>query len=477
MSAQTGGLENFLPQSGELSAEQRSQALNLAGISFALGAAGLFFTLRYYLLGMELASLGILMASLVSLSCPFIQRLTGSIPLTRFIALSTLTCLMFWLCFVAAGVMASPVFWFATVPVTAVFIGGWRHGYAWTPIAVFSILLLHFGEQNGWLEPLNTMPEEAHRPMQVASSIVLVLVIAAMALLFERARRQGVANLEKLSGDLEQAGRAMAQSSREIAGRTREVSGLLAKQDDKRVAIESMLERLSSAGQRTREESESMAEGAGQAETRAREGGELVHETVGNINQVHEAVSRSAEELERLASESRTLMDVIELIDNIAKQTHRLALNASIEAARAGAEGRSFGVVAEEVRALAERSQHAARQIGDKIGSLVSGVEQGASGMAKAATTMETGRERANLADTALNEIVQTARHLAEQSRSVSSGSVNQAKTQAELKQDFDSLRESLEHIGRASDIIDRAAQSVTGALNGLENRLHAKTP
>jgi|GEM_PF-2359793 len=472
MKQERGFLDAFLPAGRPLSAEQRTQALNLVGISFALGIAGLFFTLRYFMLGMTQASLGVLLASLIALSCPPILRLSGSVGLARWLALSTLSGLMFWLCFVAAGIMSSPLFWFATVPVAAVFTGGWRHGYIWTGVAIGGILLLHWGEQGGWLTPLHTLPEEAVRPMQVASSLVLVAVMAALALLFERARRQGVADLQKITRELEEAGTAMADSSREIAAQTRQVSSLLASQDERRTAIESMLQKLNHAGEATRGESESMAEGADQAESRAREGGKLVHETVTQIGQVHGTVSGASQELERLATDSRALMEVIELIDNIAMQTHRLALNASIEAARAGAEGRSFGVVAEEVRGLSERSRHAAREIGDKIGNLVAGVERGAAGMGEAAATMDSSRERANQADAALEEIVQTARQLSEKSRSVSHSSEDQARTQGELKQNFDSLRETLEAIGQASDSIDQAAHSVSDALEGLEARL-----
>ncbi|MEA5445110.1 methyl-accepting chemotaxis protein [Gammaproteobacteria bacterium AB-CW1] len=470
-----GVLEFFLPVGRRLSAEQRTQALNLTGISLALGVAGLFFTLRYYLLGMPLGSLGVLIASLIALCCPLVLKLSGSIAAARLLALGTLNALLFWLCFVAAGVMSSPVFWFAVVPVAAIFTGGWRHGYLWTPIAAATVILLHLGEQGGWLLPLDHLPEEAVRPMQISSSLVLLVVMAILALLFERARRRGVAELEQVSADLASAGSHMADRSRSIGTEASAVAELLSEQEENRRKIESLLAELTDVAERAFGEAQQMAQGAARAETRAGDGGRLAHATVEELEALNRTVRESGEELRKLASGTRSLMKVVELIDNIARQTHRLALNASIEAARAGAEGRSFGVVAEEVRALAERSQEAAHEIGDRIDRLVHGVEDGSSGMQRAAEVMESSRHQASEADLALGEIVETARQLAEQSRNVAEATERQRAAERSLRAWFQQLGERLEHISASSGRIDQAANEVGAALDTLERGLGRK--
>jgi len=465
-------LEHFMPEHGRWTAEKRSQALNLIGISFALGIAGLFFTLRYYLLGLPMGSLGILMASLVALSCPFVLRLSGQLGATRLLAMSTLTALLLWLCYLADGVMSSSLFWFSVVPVAAIFTGGWRHGLIWAPISIAMVLFLQIGEASGFFQPLSQLPDEAIRPIQLSSALVLIAVMAIMALLFERARRRSVADMQAMSTELESAGETMASCSRDIARQAHEVGSLLTAQVKEGREIERMLEGLDSSGQRNRTETQEMASGVNTAETRAREGGGLVHETVNELEQLNQSVSVTASELNQLSSDSRSLMDVVALIENIARQTHRLALNASIEAARAGAEGRSFGVVAEEVRALAERCQQAANEIGKRIGRLMSGIQEGATGMTSAAEGMMKSRERASQADTALGEIVAASQRLSQQGQSVSKVSEEQARTQAELRQRFDTLSHMLNRIGQASEQIDEAAHEVSDALQGLELRL-----
>lgn len=475
MKNDTGFLARFLPADTGLSPEERTRALNLAGISFALGVAGLFFTLRYLLLGVPLGSLGVLIASVVALSCPVIMRLTDSIALARILALLTLTGLLFWLCFVANGVMSSPVFWFAVVPVAAIFTGGRRHGLIWTPLTLLVILILHLGDKGGWLQPLTRLPESAIRPMQLSSSLVLVIVMTALAMLFERARKQGVSRLEALTDELEHAGKRMAQNSRQIGETAGAVGRRLAAQEEQRETINRQLGELAEAGEHARNAAGQMAETTANTERLADEGGELVHKSTTELAHLSETVERSAAHLDRLAGESRSLMDIIGLIDSIAMQTHRLALNASIEAARAGPEGRSFGVVAEEVRALAERSRAAARDIGGRIDTLVTGIQEGAAGMQEAGSGMTAGRERAARADEALGEIVETTRQLSSQSQAVARATQQQAQSESALREGFDTLSETLTSVARASNEIDEAAGAVADALRSLESRLQRR--
>ncbi|MDQ2070284.1 methyl-accepting chemotaxis protein [Natronospira bacteriovora] len=473
MKQDQGLLDRFLP-ARSLGTEQRSRALNLVGISLALGVAGLFFTLRYHFLGMPQGALGVLLASLIALSCPLVLRFSGQLWLAQTLALTTLLALLFWLCFVANGVMSSPLFWFATVPVAAIFTGGWRHGWIWLGATVATILLIHFGEQGGWLMPLGQLPESAVRPMQLSSALVLVVVMAILASLFERARRRSVIGLQAMSRELEAAGVLMAERSQHIAVQAAQVSELLARQAGSRQALEGMLADLDSTGAQARSEAGQMADSAGQAEDNARTAGQLMQESVTELEQLAGAVNESGRELTRLKEESKALLDVVGMIESIARQTHRLALNASIEAARAGSEGRSFGVVAEEVRALAERSQAAAREIGQHIGRLVEGLSLGAEQMGSAAESMESGRERANQANVALGQILAAAVSLAEQSQVVARVSDEQGQIQTRLGQEFEGLHSSLERIGGASESIDEASRAVRRALRDMKERLAA---
>jgi len=132
----------------------------------------------------------------------------------------------------------------------------------------------------------------------------------------------------------------------------------------------------------------SAATAAQEADDRAKEGLGVVNTTVQTINNLASEVERTSEVIENLKGDSLSIGTVLDVIRDIAEQTNLLALNAAIEAARAGEQGRGFAVVADEVRTLASRTQQSTREINDMIERLQNGANQ-------AVTVMEMGRSKA----------------------------------------------------------------------------------
>ncbi len=147
------------------------------------------------------------------------------------------------------------------------------------------------------------------------------------------------------------------------------------------------------------------SEGSKSADDAARKGLGIVEQTVEGMAQIKDAVSDVADRIGNLGEQSAEIGKIVAVIDDIAAQTNLLALNAAIEAARAGEQGRGFAVVADEVRQLAERVTTATSEIAGLIDGVQKGVEESVKATEKGTEEVERGSELANEAGESLNEI------------------------------------------------------------------------
>ncbi len=180
----------------------------------------------------------------------------------------------------------------------------------------------------------------------------------------------------------------------------------------------------------TNAEVETVAQRAKDAEERgtaslnaAREGGQSVEQTVAAMGKIHEAVQSTAQQIEDLGKRGEEIGDIVKTIEEIASQTNLLALNAAIEAARAGEQGRGFAVVADEVRKLAERTAVATKEIGTLIAGVQTSTGQAKQAMDASVENVAEGTTLAEQAGTALTEIVDGANAVSEQIAAIAEGS------------------------------------------------------
>lgn len=220
---------------------------------------------------------------------------------------------------------------------------------------------------------------------------------------------------------------------------------------------------------------ERVAENAREAEEVARsssvtalKGGKAVERTVSGIFQIRETVSETARKVKRLAEASQEISKIVLLISQIAERTNQLALNASIQAAKAGEAGRGFAVVADEVRQLADRSGKSLKeieqivlQIQSETGSVMTAMEEGIQEVIDVT-------ERAEQAKTALEDIIQVSNRIDTLVRSITADTVEQRENSRAVAQVMQSVELTAQATSHESQRVGGALQSLVNIARGL---------
>ena len=204
----------------------------------------------------------------------------------------------------------------------------------------------------------------------------------------------------------------------------------------------------------------------------AKSGSAVVCQTVAIMGKIAERVQMSAKTIEGLGTRSDQIGEIIGTIEDIADQTNLLALNAAIEAARAGEQGRGFAVVADEVRALAERTTRATREIGEMIKSIQSetrtavsemeaGVREGQQGTSEASRSGDAISNILDQIDAVNTQINQIATAAEEQTSTTSEIAGNMSKITQVVHQTSQGAKESSVSANRLSDLADRLQHEV----------------
>ena len=200
----------------------------------------------------------------------------------------------------------------------------------------------------------------------------------------------------------------------------------------------------------------------------AEHGAKAVRETVAGMAEIKGVVTVATERVQELGRLGRKIGAVVETIDDIAEQTNLLALNAAIEAARAGEHGRGFAVVADEVRKLAERASRETRQITDLIQAVQTGTSEAVTAMERGSSTVEQGTEKAGQAGQALEEILQAVDETVRQVTEIAAASQQMAAGARGMTDAMQSISAVVEENTASTEEMAAQSGQVSAAIQSI---------
>jgi methyl-accepting chemotaxis protein len=209
---------------------------------------------------------------------------------------------------------------------------------------------------------------------------------------------------------------------------------------------------------------------AGSRETReaAEHGAAAVQETIASMTSIQGVVAEAATRVRELGTLGERIGQVVETIDDIAEQTNLLALNAAIEAARAGEHGKGFAVVADEVRKLAERSGRETKQISDLISQVQASTREAVRAMEAGGAGVEAGAQRADQAGRALADILGAVERAAQQTDGIASSAREMASGARDVNDGMQGISAVVEENSAATEEMSAQADSVRQAVQDI---------
>ena len=298
------------------------------------------------------------------------------------------------------------------------------------------------------------------------------------------ARNLAVDDVEILSGDeigeagialngmrnsLREMVRGIASTAEHLAAASEEISaGATQSAETARIQAEqtrhvaTAMAEMSTAVEQVSENSQTASDSSHQAAETANQGGQVVEEALETMRRIAESSGTVAARITKLGHSSEQIGEIVAVIDEIADQTNLLALNAAIEAARAGEQGRGFAVVADEVRKLAERTTKATKEIATMIESIQVEAKSAVEAIEAGSRDVGIGVEKTTASGTALQEIIRASEQVGDMISRIATAATEQSSATVEVNSSITQISDLTEESSAAAEQTAKACASLS---------------
>jgi methyl-accepting chemotaxis protein len=266
---------------------------------------------------------------------------------------------------------------------------------------------------------------------------------------------QVLANLQSMVGSIQTLSENLGKGATQLSTAARDNNDGINRQNDLISMVATAINEMQSAIEEVAGNASRAADVTRHAQETSEKGGRIIHDSSTQVQTLAEQILKAVEVIRKLSEDSKNITSVLEVIRGVAEQTNLLALNAAIEAARAGEQGRGFAVVADEVRTLAQRTQQSTEDIQRMITTLQTGVSD-------IVSVMETGSEQAGEterlateAEKELKTILESMNDIMDVNASVASATEEQTQVVEEINRNIVNINELASESSRRSERIN----------------------
>ncbi len=276
-------------------------------------------------------------------------------------------------------------------------------------------------------------------------------------------------NLKTMIVQLSDNAEQLVSAASEVASSSEQMSRGAREQSNQVTQVSTAIEEMTATILQSSKNAGEATEASKGASDTATGGGQIVSDTIKGMQNIAETVRTSADSIGKLAKSADQIGEIISVIDDIADQTNLLALNAAIEAARAGEQGRGFAVVADEVRKLAERTGRATGEITDMIKGIQNETNDAVQSMESGITEVESGRELADKAGNSLSEIVNMSQQVVDMIQQIATASEEQSAAAEQISKNVESVSAITKQTASGAEQSASAAEELNRQADGLK--------